>query len=189
LLSNSTAFRVDLNHADVSKLMLLPGVGESMARRIDEHRRRYGPFRDVEELTLVSGIGPATLERLRPFVYAEAAALPEEDGDEPRAEMQPVARPVSPLRKSAAKSKPASAKLSNASERIDLNRASAEQLQRLPGIGPAMAARIVAAREVKPFGTLEDLRRVPGIGAKTLERLRPNLSIGNGDRDEAPDEK
>ncbi len=56
---------------------------------------------------------------------------------------------------------------------IDLNASSAEELQLLPRIGPALSARIVAAR---PFASLEDLTRVRGIGARTLERLRPRLS-------------
>ncbi|MEZ4651138.1 MAG: helix-hairpin-helix domain-containing protein [Candidatus Eisenbacteria bacterium] len=61
--------------------------------------------------------------------------------------------------------------------RLRLDLATAEDLTSLPGIGPALAARIVAAREEAPFRTVEDLRRVKGIGAKTLERLRPHLSV------------
>jgi competence ComEA-like helix-hairpin-helix protein len=57
-------------------------------------------------------------------------------------------------------------------EPLDLNRASEEQLARLPGIGPALASRIVAAR---PFLDVEDLRRVRGLGRATLERLRPRV--------------
>lgn len=55
---------------------------------------------------------------------------------------------------------------------LDLNQASREQLQTLPGIGPTLASRIVEARQEKPFTSLEDLRRVKGIGVKTLEKLR-----------------
>ena len=52
---------------------------------------------------------------------------------------------------------------------IDANRATAEQLQTLRGIGPAMAARIIAERERQPFATLDDLaRRVRGVGARRL---------------------
>ena len=48
-------------------------------------------------------------------------------------------------------------------------------LQRLPAVGPALAARIVETRGAKPFATPDDLRRVRGIGAKTLETLRPHV--------------
>jgi competence protein ComEA len=56
---------------------------------------------------------------------------------------------------------------------IDLNRASADELTRLPGIGPALATRIIEAREATPFTSVEDLRRVRGVGTAKLERMRP----------------
>lgn len=54
---------------------------------------------------------------------------------------------------------------------IDANRATAEQLQTLRGIGPAMAARIIAERERHPFASLDDLaRRVRGVGVRRLRQ-------------------
>ncbi|MFQ5830093.1 MAG: ComEA family DNA-binding protein [Candidatus Methylomirabilia bacterium] len=64
--------------------------------------------------------------------------------------------------------------------RLDLNRAPEEELQRLPGIGPILARRIVEGRQRHgPFPTPEDLRRVPGIGAKKLEAIRDLVTVGN----------
>lgn len=57
---------------------------------------------------------------------------------------------------------------------IDLNHADAEELERLPRIGPALAARIVAGR---PYERIEDLERVPGIGPRTVERLRGLVTL------------
>jgi len=63
-----------------------------------------------------------------------------------------------------------------APSRIDLDRATARELERLPGIGPALAARILADRaERGPFRTPEALLRVKGIGSRTLQRIRPYL--------------
>ena len=60
---------------------------------------------------------------------------------------------------------------------VDINTADEETLQQLPGIGPALAERIVADRDANgPFATVEDLTRVSGIGEKTLEELRPYVT-------------
>lgn len=57
--------------------------------------------------------------------------------------------------------------------RIDINRASAAELNVLPGIGPRLAERIVADREARgPFSDLDDLQRVGGIGPRTVDGIR-----------------
>jgi competence protein ComEA len=58
--------------------------------------------------------------------------------------------------------------------KVVLNLATAEDLRRLPGIGPAKAAAILALRaKLKRFRKVEDLLRVKGIGRRSLQRLRP----------------
>ncbi len=62
---------------------------------------------------------------------------------------------------------------------VDLNRASAEELQLLPRIGPTLAARIVEERERGgPFRSVAELARVRGIGPRTVERLAPLATAG-----------
>ena len=57
---------------------------------------------------------------------------------------------------------------------MDLNAATAAELDALPGVGPGLAARIVAKRDsLNGFEKVEDLQKVRGIGPATLERLRP----------------
>ena len=61
---------------------------------------------------------------------------------------------------------------------INLNAASQEELESLPGIGPSKAADILSYRDSHgPFSTLEDLANVPGIGAATVESLKEFLII------------
>jgi competence ComEA-like helix-hairpin-helix protein len=61
---------------------------------------------------------------------------------------------------------------------IDVNVASAADFERLPGVGPSLAARIVEVRARDgPFASVDDLRRVRGVGGATLERLRPRLAV------------
>jgi competence protein ComEA len=61
---------------------------------------------------------------------------------------------------------------------LDLNGATAEELEALPRIGPVLAARIVEDRRKRGFySSLQELQRVKGIGRATLERLRPLIEI------------
>jgi competence protein ComEA len=64
--------------------------------------------------------------------------------------------------------------------RIDVNSATWVEWGQLEGIGDSLARRIVADREQNgPFGSIDELRRVKGIGPKTLERIRPWVTIGS----------
>jgi competence protein ComEA len=143
---------IDINEADEIDLQLLPGVGPGLAKRIVEKK----PYRAVEELRRVPGVGPETMERLRPHVQVGEApprvvrAKPHDDAPPPQGKKKPPDAP------------------------IDLNRATPEELARLPGIGPTLAKRIVEGR---PFASVAELRRVKGIGAKTLEKLRPHVVV------------
>ena len=66
-------------------------------------------------------------------------------------------------------------------EPLDLNRATAQELIELPGIGEAMAKRILDFREQNgPFKRVEDLMKIKGIGEKSFEKLRPYVRVGKG---------
>ncbi len=62
--------------------------------------------------------------------------------------------------------------------KLNVNTATATELEQLPRIGPVLAERIVEYRQEKgPFQKVEDLTKVKGIGEKTLERIRPYIYI------------
>ena len=62
---------------------------------------------------------------------------------------------------------------------IDVNRAGAAELETLPGIGPKLSQALVDDREAKgPFRSVDDLKRVRGIGDSKLEAIRPLITVG-----------
>lgn len=60
---------------------------------------------------------------------------------------------------------------------INLNSATQEELETLPGVGPKLAEKIIAARKQQPFASLEDVNRVPGVGEKLLDRWRDRVTF------------
>ena len=116
---------------------------------------------------LVLGIGGHLLRAVAavPGTPAPVAELfdPAGDGD-PAAHRDSIRQQQRPL---------------GATERVDVDHASVEELERLPGVGPATAKRIVADRESHGvFSSIAGLARVRGMGRSTLERLAPHLSFG-----------
>jgi competence protein ComEA len=128
----------------------LPGIGPATARILVKAREEGGGFTELEDLLRVPGIGPAKLARMGTYLdFSQGVPFPLTRNRPPGGVELPGSR-------------------------VDLNRASGEDLQALPGIGPALAERIVESRQNEgPFRTPEDLLRVPGVGPITLERLRP----------------
>ena len=152
--------RIDPNRATADELDRLPRVGPALAERIVAHREARGPFRSLADLDAVSGVGPAMLDAITPHV-----ALP----PAPRATPAPALAAVSAV---------GPAPHTAAGEPVDLNAAAPAELQTLPGIGPALAGRIVEWRSRNGrFARVEDLAQVSGIGSKTLERLRPLVRV------------
>jgi competence ComEA-like helix-hairpin-helix protein len=192
--SPAWATTVDLNRASQAELETLPGIGPAKAADIIAWRQANGPFTSPEQLDEVPGIGPATMSRLLPLVSVEGrtitgAATPQVAHD------TPASRPPEPppgdlglvIQPAPERSEPApnDATTSMVSPSptaglIDINSASADQLMALPGIGASKAALIVASRgQQGPFASCQDLQRVNGIGAKTVENLAHLCTAGS----------
>ena len=160
---------LDPNRAPELELDRLPGVGPSVARAIVAERESGGFFATADELERVRGIGPATLERIRP--HLDLSRAPPALAVERLTGGRGAAAPGGPGATGASRARPPPL--------VDVNRATSRELETLPGIGPALAGRIVASREEEgPFRRVEDLERVRGIGPATVERLRPLVRAG-----------
>ncbi len=158
--------RVDVDRAGAEELARLPRVGAKLARRIVEEREAHGPFGSLDGLRRVSGIGPAMRAALERSVTFSGTAIIVPCPDQTPAPAPAAARPA----------REAAGKAPCASGVVPLNTASARDLECLRGVGPALAARIVADRTARgPFASVDDLDRVPGVGKRLVERLRPSV--------------
>jgi competence protein ComEA len=171
--------KLDPNLASEIELDRLPGVGPASARAIVEARETGGGFARPEDLLRVRGIGAATLDRMLPYLEVPGGGrrlLAAGAGRSPASRARGGPSPPS-----AAGGTPPSAGASAPSAPgapLDLNAATSEELQRLPGIGPALAGRVLEAREQGGgFRRVDDLLEVRGIGPVTLERLRPLVTV------------
>jgi competence ComEA-like helix-hairpin-helix protein len=130
------ALPVDVNAAPATAISAIPGVGDKLAEAVVADREKRGPYYAVTDLSRVRGVGPSTLEELKPFVTVGEIG--------PRPAWKPM----------------------------NVNHASAAALQRLPGIGPVTAERIVADRKAHgPFATVDELQRVRGMGPSTVAAI------------------
>ncbi len=67
-LDRTQVGKLDINTATQNQLMLLPGIGESIAQRIIDYRTANGPFISIEELVNISGIGDKKLDEIRDYI-------------------------------------------------------------------------------------------------------------------------
>jgi competence protein ComEA len=69
-------FKIDVNKAGWVEWMQLEGIGETTAKKIVADREANGPFKSIDDVQRVKGIGPATLEKMRPWLVCREASAP-----------------------------------------------------------------------------------------------------------------
>lgn len=169
---------LDINVATEEELQTLPGIGPSKARAIVEYRK-VQPFKQPEDLMNVPGIGPKTFEKLKNRIRVSENATHSQNVRQDVLQNRVNAEVEMKKENTDANeiAKPANLTVTKG-QLIDINTASASDLEKLPGIGPMKAAEIVKYRtENGPFKSVDELLKVKGIGQKTLEKLRPFVCV------------
>jgi competence ComEA-like helix-hairpin-helix protein len=149
--------KVDLNTATTDELQELPGIGPARAAAIIKAR----PFKTVADLKDVDGISTRVYDEVAPLVTASASTTKKSTAKDT-------------MKKAESKAKTAAKEIVTPGGKVDLNTATAEELQELPGIGPARAAAIIKAR---PFKTAADLKDVDGISTRLYDDLAPRVTV------------
>lgn len=159
--------------APIEQAELAPGAGEDV------------PSSEEEAADATDAPEPAEAEQASEPTSPEPSE-PEPSEPEPEPEPEPSAAEPEPETQSepeppAAESEPAAAEVptgkpdAQASDAVDINSASAGELEALQGIGPILAARIVAHRKANgPFSSVEELSKVKGVGPSMLAGFRDN---------------
>jgi competence ComEA-like helix-hairpin-helix protein len=170
---------LDLNRATAEDLDALPGLGPALSQRIVDYRQAHGPFKRIEDLGEVPGIGPQNLAKLKPSLRLgspEAIAPP--DWEAAMTAGKSGSRTYSESLEGRLPGSKIGLQPKTRGRVIDPNRASQADLETLPGIGPVLARRIMDYRRVHgPYRKIADLRKVSGIGPKKLEKIKPYLTI------------
>ncbi len=82
---------VNLNTATSEELQQVPGIGPATAGKILQMRKTYGPFKSVDDLLAIRGLGPKRLEKMRKYLTVGRAAAPKT--------APPAAKPAPPVEK------------------------------------------------------------------------------------------
>lgn len=168
--ATSSAGLIDLNTADQKALESLPGIGPAIAKAIIAGR----PYKSVDDLKKVKGISDSKLKAIKD--KATVGAMAATSAAAPSAASAPAAaaHKVPSAQKEVTEKASKSASKLAPGQRVNINTASKEELDALPGIGPAKAQAIIDGR---PYNTIEDIMKVKGIKQGIFNKIKDNITV------------
>lgn len=176
--AETVTFPLELNAASAAELEQLPHIGAVLAERITAYRDQIGGFSNREQLLEVEGIGEATLYEIYDLLYLENETFPEpEPESEPAGAPAPAAEPQ-PAETVPPATEPPAAAAPAVTFPLDLNQATAAELERIPGMQPELAEKIVAFRQqIQAFSSVYELLYVDGMTEAHFVQLRDYVQI------------
>jgi len=166
--AKTAAAAVDVNSADEKTIAALPGIGKKTAKEIVAGR----PYKSVDDLKKVKGMTDGKLKAIAGRITVGAAAPAADPAKAPTAPA-PAAKPEAAKAPKAEKAAKEMGKLA-AGEKVNINTASKDQLDKLPGIGAVKAQAIVDGR---PYSKPEDIMKVKGIKEKQFEKIKDLITV------------
>lgn len=167
--------RVDVNSADVETLETLPGIGPTLANRIVAGR----PYKNASDLEKVQGLSKSKIDAIQDQITfgtskktTKSAKKSASTGSAAAdtSDAQKGSKAVSPTGSATGKLAPG--------QTININTATAEELDALPGIGPPKAQAIIDYRnENGRFNSIEDVQKVKGIKEGEFSKIKDMIRV------------
>lgn len=176
--AETVTFPLELNAASAAELEQLPHIGAVLAERITAYRDQIGGFSNREQLLEVEGIGEATLYEIYDLLYLENETFPEPEPEpEPAGAPAPAAAPQ-PAETAPPATEPPAAAAPAVTFPLDLNQATAAELEQIPEMQPELAEKIVAFRQqIQAFSSVYELLYVDGMTEAYFVQLRDYVQI------------
>lgn len=194
-----TAEKINVNTAKADELQKVPGMDQALAQSIIQYRDTNGPFQSVDDLTKVQGISDQKLESIQAYLTVEKINVNTATAEE----MQIIPGMDQALAQSIIQYREANGPFQSVdeltqvqgiddqklqsmqdfvtAEKINLNTASAEELQIVPGIDQSLAQNIIEYRQANgPFGSVDDLSQVSGMTEDKINTVRDHITVEEG---------
>jgi competence protein ComEA len=183
--TSTKAAKVDVNNADVTTLQTLPGVGPAIAQKIVDNR----PYKSYADLEKVSGLSKAKVDAMKGQVTFGATTAAKSGAKSSKTVTSTTtspssksvttttSKPTASEKSTVTRTESTSSKPLTATGKVNINTASQEELDVLPGIGPTRAKAIIDYRaEHGNFKSIDEIKNVKGIKEGEFSKIQDKIT-------------